>query len=89
MQSPFAISDSLTISWFSSLLLLPYFLLFSHLQYSLDKEEIILVGNKIDLDHLREVTTGEGKKVVYFFHFFSLPLIKFHSYGVNFSFNLL
>jgi len=32
-------------------------------EYSLDKEEIILIGNKIDLDHLREVATEEGKKL--------------------------
>lgn len=32
-------------------------------QYALDKEEIILIGNKIDLEHLREVATEEGKRL--------------------------
>lgn len=32
-------------------------------EFELDKEEIIMVGNKIDLDHLREVATEEGKRV--------------------------
>eukprot|EP00794_Sanderia_malayensis_P019456 gene19456-21379_t len=32
-------------------------------QFDLDNEEVILLGNKIDLDHLREVPSHEGKTI--------------------------
>ncbi|XP_065063815.1 ras-related protein Rab-13-like [Rhopilema esculentum] len=32
-------------------------------QHDLDKEEIILIGNKIDLEHLQEVASDEGNKL--------------------------
>ena len=38
-------------------------ILFSIFKHDLDKEEIILIGNKIDLDHLQEVASDEGNKV--------------------------
>ena len=42
------------------------------LQYGLDKEQLIIVGNKSDLEHERQVTRQRGEKVISFSKPFSL-----------------